>query len=449
MPTILEVPPRSESGSGGQLLRIVGVGFGLAVTVGSTIGGGILRTPGEIAGHLPSPGLILAIWVAGGLYALLGANAMAELATMTPRSGGQYVFAQRALGPYAGFLTGWSDWLGSCGSTAAVAIIIGEYLGTFVPALEPHPAWGACAIVLLFALLQWRGMREGSRVQQVTTALKALAFLALVAACFSVPRPVPDALGPPLLPSGLAFGVAVLLSLQAVIYTYDGYYSAIYFSGENRNPGRDLPRSIFGGVWLVIGLYLLVNAAFLYVLPLRELAAEPLAAGAAARRVFGERGDAVIRALAIAALLSSVNANLMSASRTLYGLGRDRLFSSVVTRVNRGGTPTTSLLVGTAAALLFAATGAFGVVLALMAFFFVATYTMSFLSLFVLRLREPAARRPYRARGHPWTTGLALVGSLAFLVSAVMADTQQSGYAALILLSSIPLYFLTRWLLAR
>lgn len=167
-----------------RLLRVLGVSFGLAVTIGNTIGAGILRTPGEVAAQLPSVWLFTAVWIAGGLYALLGAMSMAELGTMIPRSGGQYVFARRALGPYAGFVVGWSDWLSTCGTTAAVSIVIGEYTGVLFPALAGQTIVVASIVAIFFAILQWRGIAWGSRVQNLTSLLKALAFLALVAACF-------------------------------------------------------------------------------------------------------------------------------------------------------------------------------------------------------------------------------------------------------------------------
>src|SRR5918999_3486899 len=122
--------------TGGRLLQVLGVGFGLAVAVGNTIGAGIFRAPGEIAAHLPNPWLFLAVWVAGGLYALLGAFQIAELGAMIPRSGGQYVFSRYALGEYAGFIVGWSDWISTCGTTAAVTIIIGEFSGALFPSVS-------------------------------------------------------------------------------------------------------------------------------------------------------------------------------------------------------------------------------------------------------------------------------------------------------------------------
>src|SRR5215212_4808890 len=136
----------------GRLLRVLGVVFGMAVTVGITVGMGILRTPGEVALQLPNPWLFMGAWLLGGVYALFGAVSVAELGTMIPRSGGFYVFARRALGEYPGFVVGWSDWLSTCGTVAAVALVLGEYAGTLVPALNGRAAAVAAGVTVFFAL---------------------------------------------------------------------------------------------------------------------------------------------------------------------------------------------------------------------------------------------------------------------------------------------------------
>src|SRR5436309_5834483 len=172
----------------GGLLRVLGVVFGMAVTVGITIGMGILRTPGDVAKQLPSAWLFIGVWLLGGVYALLGAVSVAELGTMIPRSGGFYVFARRALGEYPGFVVGWSDWLSTCGTVAAVSLVIGEYAGVLTPALAGRELAVASSVAVAFAVLQWRGVRWGSRSQELTSLLKTLAFAALIAACFAFGR---------------------------------------------------------------------------------------------------------------------------------------------------------------------------------------------------------------------------------------------------------------------
>lgn len=432
-----------------RLLRVLGVGFGLAVIIGNTIGAGILRTPGDVAAQLPNAWLFLGVWILGGLYALLGAFSLAELATMIPRSGGQYLYALRALGPYAGFVVGWSDWLSTCGTTAAVSIVIGEYSGLLFPSLSGRTAMIAAAVIIFFALLQWRGIRWGGRVQNLTAVLKALAFLLLVAACFFL-RGGGDTNGVSGNHQSLLAGLGVIsfsafiLALQAVIYTYDGWNGVIYFSEEVREPARDLPRGLFGGVLSIICIYLLVNAALLYVLPLERLANSKLAIGAAADVIFGPRGETIIAALTVISMLSGINAYHLMSSRVLYGMSRDRLFVASAQKVNRGGTPTVALLLSTIVALLFVLSGTFNQVMAVLAFFFVANYTVSFVSVFVLRRREPQTPRPYKAWGYPWTTGLTLLCSIAFLVGAIISDMRTSLYALLILALSYPVFFCVR-----
>jgi basic amino acid/polyamine antiporter, APA family len=424
----------------GRLLRVLGLGFGLAVIVGNTIGAGILRTPGDVARYLPATALFLGIWVVGALYALLGANSLAELGTAVPRSGGQYVFAHRALGAYPAFVVGWSDWLSTCGSSAAVAIVIGESAARLHPPLAPFTLPLALAVIVAVGLVQWRSVRWGGRAQEVTSLLKALAFLALVVACFALGRPVAgDAVAVTLPPLA-----AAVLALQAVIYTFDGWSGVVYFSEEVRNPARDVPRSLFAGVLTVTAIYLLFNLALLYVLPLSTMAATKLPAGAAALAVFGPAGDRLVTALMLVSMFSAVNAFQMMAPRVLYAMASDRLAVHAAVAVNRGGTPTVALVLSTAAAVAFLASGTFERVIAVLAFFFVANYAISFVSLFVLRRCEPELPRPYRCWGYPWTNGLALACSLAFLAGAVVGDRANSLWALGLLAASYPVYRLAR-----
>lgn len=440
-----DLEPKSSTNRG-RLLKVLGLGFGLAVIVGNTIGAGIFRAPGEIAAHLPNVWLFLAVWVVGGLYAFLGSLSIAELGAMLPRSGGQYVFARYGLGEYAGFIVGWSDWISTCGTISLIAIVVGDFSGGLFPALAGKNLIIAAGIAVVFALLQWRGIVLGSSVQNVTSLLKTLAFLALIAAAFVFGgQSVATTSATVKVATGSALLGAIIISLQAVIYTYDGWTGVIYFSEEVKNSGRDIPRAMFGGVWLVIGIYLLVNLALIYVLPIEKIAGQEFAAGTAAQLIFGRYGDPIFRSLTILSMLSGVNANTLMASRVLFAMGRDGLFSRQAALVNRGGTPTVALMMSLAVALLFIVFGkTFAKVISVLAFFFVANYTLSFITVFVLRRREPLKERPYRAWGYPFTTGLALLGSLAFLLGAIASDlssgSRDSLYAVLLLAASYPAF---------
>jgi Amino acid transporters len=406
------------------------------VAIGNTIGSGILRTPGDVAKLLPDSRLFILVWIVGALYALLGANAFAELATMIPESGGHTVFVRRAMGSYAGFVIGWSDWLSTCGSMAIAAIVIGESARAFFPV---PPLATSTFVILAFAIVQLRGVKPAGRTQEITALAKTAVFVGLVIACFAVADTTRAASPVTLLPRGFGLFTALVLSMQAVIFTYDGYYGAVYFSEEVKDPGRALPRAIFGGVAAVAAIYLLVNLGFLRVLGVGAMAGDPLVAASAAGRIFGPRGDTVIRVLTIVSLLSAVLAFQMIASRVLYRLGA-RGFVKGAAVVNPGGTPTVSLFASTAVTLAMVWTGTFEIVLALTAFFFVAQYALDFASLLVLRRTEPDAPRPFRARGHPWTTGGVFVISVIFLAGAIAADTRNSVYSLALLAASYPVF---------
>jgi basic amino acid/polyamine antiporter, APA family len=443
---IAEAPPghlpyRKEKG---KLLQILGVGFGIAVAVGNSISVGIVRTPGDIAARLPNAWLFIAVWIGGAFYALVSAFQLAELGTLIPSSGGQYNFSRRALGDYAGFIVGWSDWISTCGTTGAVGIVFGEYSAHLFPLLNSglRIKLTGVAVIVLFALLQWRSVSMGSKVQNFTTLLKGLVFFVMVVACFSKGHAAHAvaATAPTIaFPTGAALITGLLLGMQATIYTYDGWDGVIYFGGEIKNPGYLIPRAIFASLASLFVIYLLINAAVLYVLPMSQIAGNDFSLGLAAQQVFGQYGDTVFRSIMVIALFSSVNALHLMGTRVLYAMSRDGLFFRQASRINKGGTPTIALLLSALVGVVFAI-GKFERVIAMLAFFFVTNYMLSFISLFVLRSRQPQADRPYRAWGYPWTTALALLGSIAFLIEAIREDRANSLLTLVALAVSYPVY---------
>jgi len=441
----------SQPYSRGRLLKVLGMWFGIAAAVGNTISAGIVRTPGAIATRLPNAWLFLGVWIVGGLYAFFSAPAMAELGAAIPRSGGQYNFSRRAMGEYAGFVVGWSDWLSTCGTAAAVAIVISEYSGHLFLVLN-GPARVkiiSVSIIVGFAVLQWRGVRWGGNTQLLTAAVKTIGFLILAVACFLKGSPAHEtalqsAASHAVLPSGWPLAVAFMLGLQGVFYTIDGWDGIIYFGEEVREPGRDVPRAIFGSVVSIMGIYLLLNFLPLYLLPMNEIAGNTFVLGTVADRVFGSLGDPIIRSIMVISMLSCLNANQLFCSRTLYAISADGLFFRQAATVNKGGTPTIALLLSTMAGVIFVI-WPFERVIAMLSFFFVANYTLTYTSLFVLRKREPQMNRPYRAWGHPWTTGIALGGSVLFLIGSILSDRENAPWALAILILSYPVYRLMKF----
>ncbi|MEO8562510.1 MAG: APC family permease [bacterium] len=427
--------------------RSLGLWFGIAVGVGGMIGAGILRSPAEVAARLPIPSLFLGAWIIGGIYALLGANAVAELATMVPRSGGQYVFVRRALGEYAGFLVGWNDWLSTAASVSALAIVESEAIGALFPALAPHLLPMAALALIVTTIVLLRGVRESDRAQRATSLVKAIVLLALIGACFAWRLSHAGEIAPAravIVPTGLALIAAMVAALQGIIFAYDGWTGIVYFSGEVNDPGRQIPRALAGGLLATMLLYLLINAAFIAVLPLSALAAAPLAAASVAAVLFGSHGGTVVQLLIALVLPSALVANTLMCSRVGLALGEDGLASRSFARVNAGGTPDISLIAGAVVMELFLLTGTFDRLIAICAFLFVASYAMSFASVFVLRRREPNAPRPYRSWGHPWTTALVLIGSLVFLVATVAAEPRGGLVVAGLLVLSYPAYRMVR-----
>lgn len=419
--------------------------FGIAAAIGNTIAAGIVAAQGYIAALLPNIWLFLGVWILGGIYALLGASSLAELGAAIPRSGGQYNYSRRALGEYAGFIVGWSDWLSTCGTNAVVALVIGNYSGVLFPKLAGHDAMIGVAVLLGFAILQWRGIKWGSAAQLLTAALKTGAFLILVIACFILggkahAANVAATSADVALPSGWLLAAGFMMALQKVIYTVDGWDGVIYFGEEVKNPGRDVPRAIFGSVFSITAIYFLLSAAVAYVVPMREIIDNGFALGTAASRVFGNYGDPVIRSIMLVSLLSCINACQLFATRTLYAMSVGGLFFRAASRVNKGGTPVLALVLSTAVGMAFCIFQKFVRVIDMLAFFFVANYTLSFISMFRMRMKEPEMPRPYRAWGYPWTPGLALISSFLFLAGAVYTDRVNTPWALGLLIASYPIF---------
>jgi APA family basic amino acid/polyamine antiporter len=443
----LDLPTHKHSR--GRLLQVLGMWFGIAAAIGNAISAGIVRTPGDIAQGLPNVWLFIGVWVVGGLYAFFSAPSMAELGAAIPRSGGQYNFSRRAMGEYAGFVVGWSDWLSTCGTAAAVAIVISEYSGNLFPIFAGHVKGLSVAVIIGFGILQWRGISWGNGAQLLTAAIKTAGFLILIVACFFMGGQAHQAALhstalPLKLPSGWPLAVAFMLGLQAVFYTIDGWDGVIYFGEEVRDPGRDVPRAIFGSVFSIMGIYLLLNLVAVYILPMNEIAGNHFVLGTVANRIFGQFGDPIIRSIMVVSMLSCLNANQLFCSRTLYAMSADGLFFRQAAKVNRGGTPTVALLLSTIAGVVFVL-GSFERVIAMLSFFFVANYTLTYASLFVLRKREPQMNRPYRAWGYPWTTGIALGASVCFLVGSILTDKENAPLALAMLVLSYPVFRATKW----
>lgn len=427
-----------------QLKKTLGLSFNIAVLIGGTIGVGILRTPGTIAEMLNNYWLILACWLFGGLYVLLGANSYAELSTMLPKAGGSYNYIKRALGEYAGFLSGWYDYIVNAIPPAFYCIVISEYSIILFPALAPYSTVISIAILVAFVLLHLSGIKNGSIIQQITSFLKVICFVALVVACFmysgiEVTRIQTDN---SIFQIGLIFGF--FKSLQLIIGTYNGWNSVCFFAEENDDPSKNIPKSLYSGVLLVVAIYILVNAAFFHVLPIETLAQSNLAAADVAKILFGKRGAIIVTVISIFSLISILNAFMMIPPRILYGLSRDGFFIEKGTTVNKGGTPIVALLVSSFFSLFLICIGSFEFLFSFAAFISIIVWGLAYYSLLKLRSSEPDLPRPYSSFWYPWTTIIAIIASIGLLLGFIYSDPKAFAIIVGITIVSYPLFLVLK-----
>jgi APA family basic amino acid/polyamine antiporter len=427
-----------------QLKKSLGLSFNIAVLIGGTIGVGILRTPGTIAEMLDNYWLIIASWLFGGFYVLLGANSYSELATMLPKAGGSYNYIKRALGEYAGFLSGWFDYIVNAIPPAFYCIVISEYTIILFPELANYSTVISISLLAAFVLLHLSGVKNGSVIQQITSFLKVICFVALVIACFvysdvEVPKIKTDN---SIFQIGLIFGF--FKSLQLIIGTYNGWNSVCFFAEENENPSKNIPKSLYSGVLLVIVIYVLVNAAFFHVLPIETLAKSNLAAADVAKILFGENGAKIVTVISIFSLISILNAFMMIPPRILYGLSRDGFFIKKGITVNKGGTPIVALLVSSLFSLFLICIGSFEVLFSFAAFISIIVWGLAYFSLLKLRTKEPDLPRPYNSFWYPWSTIIAIVASIALLMGFIYSDPKSFVIIVGITLISYPLFLVLK-----
>jgi amino acid transporter len=402
-----------------KLARSLRMVDGLAVVVGIMVGSGIFRTPGTVAALLGRPGLTFVAWTLGGAVGFLGALVFAELATRHPHAGGKYVYAREAYGPRAAFVVGWIEALGIyCAAIAAIGVACGEYLARLCGWPESRAPLLGCAFVLGLTGLNLVGVSVGRFAQNVATGAKVLALLAAVAVAAMAGTGVgwrgalPDA------PRGLAAWGALAVAFQSVIWTYYGYPDAAKIAEEVKDPARSLPRIFLFGIAGVTALYLLLNGAFLTVLPFDRIAASKLVAGDVAQAIFGDRAGALMAALALTVMVGSLNGNLFVTPRVAFGLARDGLGPKALAQVNAGGSPWAAMILVGAFAAALAATGTFEGLLSLAIVFVLLTDGFMVLVLFRLRRREPSA--PFRVPAYPALPILfAAVYALLFLGALV------------------------------
>jgi len=411
-----------------RLSKTLGWGDGLALVVGIMVGAGIFRTPGLVASSLGRPALTFAAWALGGAVGLLGALIFAELSTRHPHAGGKYVYARESFGRRAGFVVGWIEVLNYCAAVAAIGVVSGDYLSRLVG--WPPRAASTVGVLLILALttVHLVGVRLGTLAQNVVTGAKVLALMGVLVVAAVAGSGAGWSGSLPGAPTGAALFGAMAVAFQSVIWSYYGYPDAAKIAEELKDPHRSLPRVFLGGIAAVTALYLLLNAAFVHVLPFERIATSTLVAGDAAEAMFGPRAGAVMSALALLVVLASLNGNLFVTPRVVFGLSRDGLGPRVLSRVNPGGTPWTALLLVSLVSVVLAATGTFERLLSLAITFILVTDGFMVVVLLRLRAGQPAA--PFHVPLYPLVP-LLFLGTYLLLLVGVLLEQPVLTLAAL------------------
>jgi len=451
-----EISPQTAK-PGSDLLPSLGLFTTITMVVGGVIGSGIFRKPGVMASQLGSPELLLGVWVLAGVITLFGALTNAEIAGMIPETGGQYIYFERMYGPFVAFLYGWAVFaVMQSGSIAAVAYVFAEYanqhfihwaeysgagalwsfhvpfIGDVAPAKELATKAIAAALIVLLTIVNYVGVKFGGLVQNVFTIGKVAAMALLVVAAFLLPTGGSVAnlttSSASIHPSGFGLFLAIAAALQGAFWAYDGWNKLTYIAGEIREPQRNLPRGLVVGMLIVTGIYILMNLAYSYVLPIDVMAKSKLVAADVAEKCFAGGGRWIAAAVMVSTF-GTTNSIILATARVYFSMARRNVFPQFIGRAHpRFHTPAASLIVQGIWSVLLLFSGTFDTLTDTLIFVSWIFYAASAYGVFVLRRKEPEARRPYKVPGYPWVPWIFILFAALYLVFTVYNDVV--GYRA-------------------
>ena len=438
------VPQRDAWGE--RLPRNLGLWSAVAVLVGSTIGSGIFRVPATVAGQLQDPGPVLLAWVIGGLIALFGALTLAELAGALPRSGGVFAYILQSFGPMPAFLFGWSELtVIRASALGAIATIFAEYLGHFIQLSPMQVRWIAAVAIIAVGLLNYVGVKRAAVLMNLSTVAKYGALAALVLLAFIVGEGSTGHFTP-------AWRQGINLSLIgtaliAIMWTYDGWADLSFMGGEVKNPGRTLPLALITGTLGILIIYLLLNVAYIYLVPLNQMAQSPLIAATAAERIplLGRFAGDAISSVVMLSCFSTLIGSMMTGPRIFFAMADRGLFFQTIARVSpRFHSPSVAIWLATGLGVVYVLLNDFQqladkFILGIWPF-----YALAVGAVFVLRRRRPDLPRPYRTWGYPVVPLLFLLASLAMVINALSTDPVNTGITFGIILAGIPAFYVWR-----
>lgn len=456
-----------------QLKKSLSLIAAVMAVAGSMIGSGIFRKPSTMTEQLMSPELLIIVWIAAGLITFIGALSNAEVAGMIEATGGQYVYFRKMYGEFTSFIYGWSVLsVIQTGSQAAIAYVFGEYLCYFIkfPPLpesissftlfmplvgniHPFAEWGpkllAILCILFLSGINYIGVYFGGLVQTIVTFVKigVMIFLSLALFIFGDGSLSNLSSGFSISPETSANLVALIgLSLSGAFWAYDGWNNVTFISGEVKNPQRNIPLSLLYGTLIVIIVYVLINLAYLYVMPIEEIANSPLVAAAAAEKIFGKNGGSIISIAVIISTFGAANGSLMASARVPFAMAREKMFFNYLGKVHpRFATPHTSLVVQGIVSSLLVLSGSFDTITDYVIFATWFFYMLTAFGVIVLRKKMPDVPRPYKVIGYPYTIWFFVIFSFVFLVNSIISDSENAAMGMLLIMTGLPLYFFWKY----
>lgn len=457
------------SGKKTELVRGLGLTAAVMLVAGSMIGSGIFRKPATMAGQLMSPELLILVWIIAGIVTFIGALTNSEIAGMIDATGGQYAYFRKMYGDATAFFYGWSILaVIQTGSQAAIAYVFAEYLGYFIkyPQLpqsiqsfsfyipvigniHPFIEFGTKAVAILCILfltgINYLGVLLGGIVQTIMTFIKIASIIILSILLFSFGNgSISNIYTNFTLPQNLPQNIFVLigLALSGAFWAYDGWNNVTFVAGEIKLPQRNVPRALLFGTLIVMGVYVLINIAFLYVLPVNVMAKSPLVAASAANVIFGTSGASLISVAVIISTFGALNGSILSTARVQFAMSRDNLFFKSIGKIHpKFCTPHISLVVQGIWSCVLVMSGTFDTITDYVIFAAWLFYALGAFGVFVLRRKMPQTPRPYKVWGYPYVPAIFVIFSIIYLLNTVVSATSEAAMGLLLILLGLPFYF--------
>ena len=423
----------------------MGLGRASAVVVGIIIGASIFVQPSVITGQMKSGWGVLAVWATAGLLTMIGALVIAELSSAFPRGGGVYVFLREAYSPAVGFLWGWAMfWTMHSGIVAAIAVICARYVGTFLELGDTSTRLVACGVIVLLSAINYRGLRHGSAVQAALTLIKVVAIVLIVLVAFTIGRKAGGVetlsthLSAPSPTSPRAFFTALIAGL----FAFGGWHMVSYTADETRDPARTIPRALVLGTLTVTLLYISLNAAYLYVLPLATVSASTRVAADFADAALGGGGAQLMSVLVILSTLGALNGVILTGPRVYHAMARDGLLFKWIGAVHPTmGTPHRAIVLQAAWSCFLVLTGSYRVLFTRVVYTEWIFFALVAASLVLLRHRPTYAPR-FLMWGYPVLPALFVVASVTIVVNQIVSEPVESAIGMALVLSGVPVYYL-------